>query len=314
MFEGGGPVVVAVSGGADSLCLLHVLWRLRRLFRIDPVCFHFDHGLRPGSGADAAYVRRHARRLEVPFVLRGAEESPTKGASVEAWARAVRYRALLQVVEERGAMAAAVGHTSDDQAETVLLALVRGGGLEALGGMEPVSRPVVRPLLETARRDTVRFCRALRLRPRQDPMNNDPSYLRVALRQRVIPTLEEQVGRGVRDAVVRTAELLRADARLLEELATAAGRDVVRSGDEGQDSSVLLDAAGLSSLPSPLKGRVVRRALLSMGCAPDGESIAAVVELAAGSPGRWRSLPAGLRARRERGYVRLDRPSPTALR
>jgi tRNA(Ile)-lysidine synthetase-like protein len=314
MFEGGGPVVVAVSGGPDSLCLLHVLCRVRRLFRIDPVCFHFDHGLRPGSGADAAYVRRHARRLGVPVVLRRAEEGPTKGASVEAWARAVRYRALLQVVEERGAMAAAVGHTSDDQAETVLLALVRGGGLEALGGMEPVSRPVVRPLLETPRRDTVRFCRALRLRPRQDPMNNDPSYLRVALRQRVIPTLEEQVGRGVRDAVVRTADLLRADARLLDELATAAGKDVLRSDHEGRGSAVFLDAAGLGSLPTALRGRVVRRAILSMGLMPDGESIAAIVELASGSPGRRRSLPAGLRARRERGYVRLDRPSPTARR
>src|SRR5690348_14720045 len=121
LFEPGRPVVVAVSGGADSLCLLHSLVQVRRLLRVHPVCFHFDHRLRSDSGADARYVRGQAERLGVPFVLRMAEGARARGESPEAWARTVRYEALFRVVEETEASAAAVGHTADDQAETVLL-------------------------------------------------------------------------------------------------------------------------------------------------------------------------------------------------
>src|SRR5207245_117422 len=160
MFEPGSLVVVAVSGGPDSICLLHAMARLRRLFALDLACFHFDHGLRPESERDAVYVRRQAASLRVPCHLRRADSKPGRGESVEAWARGVRYRALNEVLEELGGGVAAVGHTADDQAETLLLAALRGGGLEALAGMRPVSRPIVRPLLEVPRKETVAFCRA----------------------------------------------------------------------------------------------------------------------------------------------------------
>jgi tRNA(Ile)-lysidine synthase len=306
MFEAKSRVVVAVSGGPDSLCLLHSLVRLKRLLRIEPVCFHFDHRLRRGSDADARYVRSQAQRLGVPYMVREADSKPRKGESVEAWARGVRYEALSAVVEELGGGVAAVGHTADDQAETVLLALLRGGGLEAIAGMSPLGRPIVRPLLETTREDTVAFCRALRLRPRRDPMNEDPSFMRVALRLRVIPSLERHLGRNVRETLARTADLLRLDAEFLDQLSMAAFPAVAET--DGQDS--LLRTGPLAMLPPPLAGRVVRRVLLEQGILPEAGHVEAVVQLAAARPGTTISLPASLKAKRERGYVRVSRPSP----
>jgi tRNA(Ile)-lysidine synthase len=310
MFEPGGTVVVAVSGGPDSLCLLQALYRLRRLFRLHVVCFHFDHGLRSASADDARYVEGAAGRLGVPFVLRRADLKPARGESPEAWARTARYRALFEVVEEAEAVAAAVGHTADDQAETVLLSLLRGGGLDSLTGMDPVNPPVVRPLLEVTREDAEAFCRSLRLRPRRDPMNDDPTYLRAAIRGRVIPMLEEQVGRGIRQAVVRTASLLREDANLLERLADAAAAKVVRNTDGRGRADRRLDASALRRLDAPVGRRVVRRALLGAGLVPDLSHVEAVLTLASGRPGRRVSLPGGLIAVRDREYVRLSRPSP----
>lgn len=309
MFEPGVRVVAAVSGGPDSLCLLHSLVRLRRLLRIHVVCFHFDHRLREESKGDASYVRAQASRLGVPFVLREASTSPGRGESVEAWSRTVRYEALRAVLEELGGGVAAVGHTADDQAETVLLALLRGGGLGAMSAMAPVSRPIVRPLLEVTRQETEGFCRSLGLRPRRDPMNEDPSFMRAALRRDVLPLLEERLGRGVRSTIVRTAALLRQDAELLERMAEEAAPRVVFAGGNG---SVLLDGAELSALPPSIAGRVVRRVLFDLGILADAGHVEAVVAMGAGRAGRQErriSLPGGLKASRERGYVRLSRPS-----
>jgi tRNA(Ile)-lysidine synthase len=306
MFEPGRAVVAAVSGGADSLCLLHSLVRLRRLLRIHVVCFHFDHRLRAGSERDAAYVRGQARRLGVPFVLRRATTAPARGESVEAWARTARYRSLFEVAEEATAVAAAVGHTADDQAETVLMALLRGGGLEALGGMEPVSPPVVRPLLGVSRAETEAFCRALHLRPRQDPSNRDVRYLRNALRLRVIPELERLTRRDVKETIARSAQLLRADADELARQALEAQRDIVVS----RDGQARIGVASLRSLPRPIALRVARHALMSVRLPPTEDAIETVLDLAAGRPGRRRDLAGGLIAARDKEYVRLSRSSP----
>jgi tRNA(Ile)-lysidine synthase len=295
-----------VSGGPDSICLLHALVRLRRLLRIDVTGFHFDHRLRPGSDRDAAYAEGQCRRLGVPFVLRQARTRPARGESVEAWARTARYEALTAVLEELGGGVAAVAHTADDQAETVLMALLRGSGLDALAGMRPVTRPIVRPLLETTREETIAFCRALRLRPRKDPMNQDPAFMRAAVRTRVIPLLERRLGRGVRNTLIRTAALLAEDAELLEDLAVESAGHVVEPSEGGR----LLKAGPLRALPRPLAARVVRHELLGLGLLPDSAAIDAVLDLADGRPGRRTSLRGGLSARREREYVRLSRPSP----
>ncbi len=303
MFEPGTAVLVAVSGGPDSVCLLHALVRGRRLLRIEPAAFHFDHRLSEGSERHAAYVRSQAERLGVPFVLRRAGTAPARGESVEAWARTARYAAMADARAETGAERAAVGHTADDQAETVLLALLRGGGLDAVAAIRPVTGTVVRPLLEVRRRETVAFCRSLGLRPRHDPMNDDPAFMRVAVRTRVIPQLEAAVGRSVTEALARTAGLLQEDAGLLDALADQAEATVF--ADDGRTA---LAADVLLALPRPLASRVVVRAIRSLGGSPDAAHVDAVLALAAKPPGRRASLPGGLAARREREYVRLSPP------
>jgi tRNA(Ile)-lysidine synthase len=307
MFDRGARVLVAVSGGPDSLCLLHALVRLQRLLAIDPICVHFDHALRKGSSEDAEYVRRQARRLGAPFVLRRATSRPAKGDSVEAWARTVRYEALTEVLEERGGGVVAVGHTADDQAETVLLALLRGGGLEAISGMKPVSGPLVRPLLETTREETEAFCRSLGLRPRRDPMNERAAFMRVGIRSRVIPRLERALGRNLRSTLARSATLLQRDAEFLDQLAAAARPELVATS--GPDE-VLLRRDRLAGLAPAIVGRIVRRAMLDLGTLPEAGHVDAVIGLGDARRGQSIALPGGLLARREREYVRLSRPSP----
>ena len=140
MFAKGDTVLVSVSGGPDSVCLLYSLWHLRRLFAIRLEVFHFDHRLRADSAKDGEYVGRLADRLRSPFHLRTAVDAPPKGGSVEAWATVARMNAANEVRKAIGARTIAEGHTLDDQVETVLMNLIRGGGLEAVGGIWPGGR------------------------------------------------------------------------------------------------------------------------------------------------------------------------------
>jgi tRNA(Ile)-lysidine synthase len=319
MFQPGQNVLVACSGGPDSMCLLHALFRVRRLFRITPVVFHFDHRLRKGSADDAEYVQRQADRLGLPFHLRKAEDQPEPGQSVEAWARLARYAALTSVATQASADLAALGHTLDDQAETILLGLVRGGGIEAVAGMPPSGTlpPLgirgVRPLIDTTREEVLAFCRALRLRPRQDPTNRDRRFLRNRIRNEALPFLERTLDRNLKATLVRTSELVREDADYLDTLASEASRAAVIIGE----TELKLDAKALSTLPPVLAGRIVRQALrlaaaaLGGGWEPDVGSahVRAVLDLAGGRPRRRVDLPGPLMAVRNREYVLVSRAS-----
>jgi tRNA(Ile)-lysidine synthase len=318
MFEPGDLVLVACSGGPDSLCLLHALHRLRRLFRIRLAVFHFDHRLRPDSANDARYVARQADRLGVELHLREAHDAPREGQSPEAWARLARYSALHSAAADAGATRAALGHTLDDQAETVLLGLLRGGGLEAAAGMPavgslpPLGFPACRPLIEVTREETEAFCRSLRMRPRRDPMNADRRYLRARIRLDVVPLLEKRVDRGIRATLARTAQHVRADADYLESVASRAAREVIVVGDD-----VRLDAEALAGLPEPIAARVVRQAI-RVAAAAGGEwssdvtaaHVRSVSDLARRREARNVDLPDGLLAARTKGYVRISRASP----
>jgi tRNA(Ile)-lysidine synthase len=316
MFGTGDLVLVSCSGGPDSVCLLYSLWHLRRLFKIRLAVFHFDHKLRPDSAKDAVYVRDLAERLKLPFHLRTAEGRPKKGVSVEAWATVSRGNAANEVRKEIGSTVIAEGHTLDDQAETVLLNLTRGSGLEGIAGIDPGHRShaLVQPLFDVERADVEAFCRALHLRPRRDPMNEDRRYLRAAIRHEVLPLLERATGRGVSKAIARTADLLRADGDELKAGAVIAYRDTV-AGDRGTD--VRFDAAKLRALPPTVASRVIRLAVYNVmateWAAPwSKNAIEAVLDLARGRPGRRRDLSEGLKAIREKEYVRVSRSSPSS--
>ncbi len=243
--------------------------------------------------------------MKLPFHLRIAEDAPPKGESVEAWARTVRSLAGERVADEVGARRLAEGHTLDDQAETVLMALLRGGDLHALVGIRPVLGVQVQPLLDVTREEVEGFCRSLGLRPRRDPTNRDTRRLRNALRLRGIPALERTTGRQVRMPIARTADLLRPVEeewlRIARPSKDAGARDDgeyrLRRGD-GRGAVSRGRARGDPDVP-PLAGPPGRR-----------ESIDAVLDLAVGRPGRRRDLPDGLKARREREYVSLSRTSP----
>jgi tRNA(Ile)-lysidine synthase len=305
MVHAGDRLLVSVSGGPDSVCLLYSLDMLRRLFKIRLEVFHFDHGLRPDSARDAEYVRRLAAKLKLPFHLRTAASEPAKGESVEAWARTARWDAANQVRRAQRFSAIALGHTLDDQAETLLLAVLRGGGLHFVAGMSPNDGHFsVRPLLDVRRSEVEAFDRALHLRPRQDPTNRDRRFLRNAIRHDVIPTLERVTRRDIRPTLARTASLLRSDADELLRQGVAAFGSIAGPHERGY----LIRAAELAELPLAISGRVVEVAMWQSGVRPELDTILAVVDLARGRPGRRIDLPGGFTAVREREYIRLSSP------
>jgi tRNA(Ile)-lysidine synthase len=307
MFLPGECVLVSVSGGPDSMCLLHSLVRLRRLLRIRLEVFHFDHGMRRGSAQDAAYVARAAAALGLPAHLELADEFRDRERSPEQWAREVRRAATGRVLLETGAARVAVAHTLDDQAETVLMAAMTGSGLDGIAGIKPVVGTWVNPLLEVTRQEVEAFCSSLRLRPRRDPTNRDTALLRNAVRLRGLPALERAAGRDVRVPIARTASILQEDADLLKEQALPAINELVEEEPDG----VTLPVSGLLALPSPVAARVVLAAILRAGAAPQRDHVDAVLDLARGRPGRRADLDRGLNARRDREYLHLSRTSPT---
>ena len=228
-----GRVVLAVSGGTDSTALLLACEELSRAGRlaVDIPVAHLDHGLRGESGGrDALWVEEVARGIGFECVVgraRVGERAAATGDNLEQAARRARYEFLAETARSRGACAVVTAHTLDDQAETVLLRLLRGSGADGLGGMSAVRRLgeedesllLARPLLRWARRaDTEKYCRARGVEPRSDEMNADERFARVRVRRQLLPLAETFNPRAV-EALARTAELLREDASALEALA-----------------------------------------------------------------------------------------------
>jgi tRNA(Ile)-lysidine synthase len=238
---------VGLSGGPDSLALTAVAARLR-----PTTALVVDHGLQTDSAAVAETARNQALALgcvdaQVIRVQVGNEGGP------EAAARAARYAAL----SGYGDGPVLLGHTLDDQAETVLLGLGRGSGVRSIAGMRPYDPPWCRPLLGVRRAVTHAACRELGLTAWQDPHNTDRRFTRTRLRLEVLPLLEDVLGGGVADALARTATALREDAELIDACAEEALPEV-RTGSE-------LHVQALAALPAPVRRRVIRGWLLAGG-------------------------------------------------
>jgi tRNA(Ile)-lysidine synthase len=254
----GDLVLVALSGGADSLALAAATAFEAPRAGLTAGAVVVDHGLQPGSAevAEAAAARASTLGL-APVVVRrvdvGAEGGP------EAAAREARYAALTAVADETGARAVLLGHTLDDQAETVLLGLARGSGPTSLQGMDAVSGRWRRPLLAVRREATRASCADLGLEPWDDPHNDDPAYARVRVRTSVLPVLERELGPGVAEALVRTAAQLREDSEALDHFAEEQAEEVADHAEAG----ISLDVRSLAANPAALRQRLIRLAVES---------------------------------------------------
>jgi tRNA(Ile)-lysidine synthase len=264
----GDLVLVAVSGGADSLALAAATgWVAPRLgLRAGAVCV--DHGLQDDSAARAAEVGRVCAGLGLdPVVVERVTVGTTGGP--EAAARAARYAALEAAADRLASAAVLLGHTLDDQAETVLLGLARGSGARSLAGMAAASGRFRRPFLSLGRASTAAACDGLALPVWSDPHNRDDRFARVRVRTAALPALEAALGPGVAEALARSAELLRRDADALDGWAERV-LDVVRvTGRQEPTDAAALDLEPLAALPTAVRTRVLRRAAIEAG-APAG--------------------------------------------
>lgn len=312
MLAGGERVVVAVSGGPDSMALLHLLARLRQELSLRLRAVTVDHGLHRSSRAHAEFVRRTATAWGIPVsVVRvDARAHARRGRlSLEEAARVLRYRALARVARRVGATHLAVAHTADDQAETVLLWLLRGAAADGLAGM-PALRPhgdlrVIRPLFDLWRRDVLAYLAAGGVPSRADPTNRSRRPLRNRIRGDLIPHLEGY-NPGVKAALVRLARQVADDAALLDHLAGEAGDGLLRRSVRG----VTMDVAGLRSLPAALQRRVAHRALREAGGKIRDMKFVHIERIRAmagsGRSGELVDLP-GLRAERRGDRIVLSR-------
>jgi tRNA(Ile)-lysidine synthase len=306
----GGPapgdgVAVAVSGGADSLALLHALrvlagprdWRLAVLT--------VDHGLRPGSATDAAFVADHAKALGLParvLTLTPADLEAHRPAGPEGAARAARYAALWPAADALGCHWLATGHTLDDQAETVLLQLLRGAGPDGLAGMSVRSARLLRPLLDVRRAQTRACCAAAGLPWREDPTNATDTPLRNRVRHQLLPLLED-LRPGATTTLARTASLAADERAWLDPLVAATLAPIA-----GSDRATL-EAAALAELPVALGRRVVRELARRAGVTvPDAAACDRVLGLAEAGDGTVTRWPGGAAARDGR-WVRVVVPA-----
>ncbi len=306
----GGTLVVGLSGGKDSVALTDALASLRRRRGFRVVAAHLDHGLRPGSPEDVAFCAALCEKLDVPFRAGTADVRARAGrerGGLEQAARRERYAYLRRVRDEERAAAIAVAHTRDDQAETLLLRLLRGAGATGLAGMRPRAGDVVRPLLAVSREEVLAHLRERGLEWREDPSNADTAHRRNRVRHELIPYLEVRFNPGIKAALARTASLLADEAVHVRAEAESLLGAIAR--EEG--GALVLGRAALAAAPTAVARATIRQALArSGGLALVGAlHVERVLHLArAKAPsGRRLPLPGGREARFTRDAVRLER-------
>ncbi|MEI2269986.1 tRNA lysidine(34) synthetase TilS [Microbacterium sp. No. 7] len=257
----GAVVIVGLSGGADSLALAAAVGFEAPKLGLRAASVTVDHGLQPDSAEVASAAARAAATLGLdPLIVR--VEVGTEGGP-EAAARDARYGVLRDAARDVRAAAVLLGHTLDDQAETVLLGLARGSGAGSLQGMAAASDldgiPLLRPLLEVRRGTTRDACAAQGLEPWDDPHNRDPKYARVRVRETVLPMLEAELGPGIAEALVRTAAQLREDAEAFDEMIDETIEDIVEPAEAG----IAVSVAALAANPPALRHRIIRHVVAS---------------------------------------------------
>jgi tRNA(Ile)-lysidine synthase len=294
--EAGDRIVVAVSGGADSLALAYAISMEVKKLALQLSAVTIDHQLQDKSNHQAVTVVEQMKTLGIECMVEKIAVEITDG--LEASARRARYEAF----ERLNADVIFLGHTHNDQAETVLLGLSRGSGTRSLSGMAEVNGKYIRPFLSITRDQTEQACAEIGFTPWNDPHNKDSQFARVRVRTQALPVLEETIGPGISDALVRSAQILRDDADALDQWAE---QEIL--GLDLHD----LDCTYLQGLPKAIRSRIIRRAIYAAG-APSGsltaEHVGAVEALICAWNGQGPAhLPGGVKVERFSGRLSLLR-------
>ena len=306
LLQPGDRVGVAVSGGADSVCLLHSLFELRAELALQLSVVHVDHNLRGAeSRADADFVHSLAQSLNIPFHLRTLDLS-TEPGNLEQAAREARYRLFQELVDSRIVDKIAVGHTRSDQAETVLFRLLRGSGSAGLAGIRPFTESqVIRPLILTTRSEGQDYLRERGIAWRQDSTNSDLRFDRNRIRHQLIPSLESAWNPKIEEILAQTADWAFEEERYWQtQVQDLISSDWVRS----VEGALVLDADKLTALPVAVARRLIREAvrqvkhdLLGVGFG----HIEAIRELAGARTGSGRRQIAGIQVFRSYNWLRF---------
>ena len=333
LMHAGERVAVAVSGGADSVSLLRILLELRDDSGIVVAVAHFHHGIRGvDADADEAFVRELARVFDLELYLERGDaraHSQENGISLETAARELRYRFFFELLEDKKANRIATAHTLDDQAETVLMKLLRGAGTRGLAGIFPEQRvarggSIVRPLLEIRRDELREYLRSLNQPWREDLSNNDVSLTRNRVRAHVLPMLREQVNPAADLALAHVAEISRAEEEYWQEqvkrvlsLVVAPGEPARRGGrQQTSRQAIAFDITRFQSQPLAMQRRLLRAAAEQLSCNLDFEHVDAILSLLAQRPARGAKdriieIPNGWRARLLFRELRIEQvPDP----
>ena len=314
----GERLVVAVSGGADSVCLLHVLTQHQRELGMKLHIAHLNHQLRGAeSASDAKYVSGLANHFGIPATIERRDVAAyrnQKGCSLEEAAREIRYGFLADVARAIGTSKVAVGHTRDDQIETILLHLLRGTGIAGLCGLQPFSpleyrenkerMEVVRPFLEVTRQETLDYCQQYQLKPRSDSSNLSPAFLRNRVRLELLPALESY-NPSIDKALLRLATIAGDDVSFIEEQALQLWAELAR--EEG--NAIYLDKTKIASLPRALQRQIFRLAVERLvGNLKDIEAdhIEAMMSFLSKPAGKRLCLPQGLTMSTEYDHLVLN--------
>jgi tRNA(Ile)-lysidine synthase len=310
----GAGIAAAVSGGPDSMALLHLLAAAQERLQLRLTAVWIEHGLRPQeTSQEKATVAAAAAKLGIPFLSRQADAAAlakSKRLSLEHAARELRYALLREAAGNCGAEWIAVGHTADDQAEEVLLRLLRGSGRKGLAGMQMRSGAIIRPLLRTSKQELVDWLNERGIASCFDSSNNDRKFLRNRVRHELLPFLEERFEPGIKKALLKTADSLAADELLLENLTEKAFQKTVQVRAEGSLPTMRLLRQPFLALPAALQRRVLEQLLWRMQSRAAYNHIILLLEAAAsGRTGSELHLSQGLRVGVGRDWLEFSYPA-----